>query len=239
MGCTQRSSRGGARFVLGALVSVLGVCHAQAEFSEPTLVSDGMGRATEVSLSLDTAGNAYVASVVDGVLRVDLIGPNRRSTYEIPATAPGQGEPVIAVNTLGVAYLCFSETDPDPSDIGREVYLVTNNGGQFNTPVNISEGRVDDSAPQMAIDGIGFPRVVWSRTVGESSQVVHDKKLELCHLLFVGGIGGLCQEVADIAAHEGGPRCRIASSHKLREHGTQVAQGQQMLLIELHRSVLA
>jgi PKD repeat protein len=183
-------SRIGARGILIALL-VPGMLRAQ--WAEPVRLTNGSGSATHATLTLDTGNIAFVVSVVNEMLQVDLIGPNLRSTVELPDARPGQGEPSIVTSSLGLSWLVFSQTDPDPANLGREIFLTNNNGGSFRPPFNISKSRADDHAPRLALDNLGNPHVVWAQSLGDSG----DSRRILHFVLPVSGGSGRTTEVAN------------------------------------------
>ncbi len=182
-GCGGREQEGAGQVAVGGwerllavVVScccVLAASTAWAQFNEPTVLSDGTGQATDSVIGFDAANNAYIVSVVGGELRVDLVGPNLRTSLAIPSSGLEQGEPVIVNSSRGEAFVCFSQRDADAADSGRDICLTYNGGGRFVEPVLLSDNRVDDFAPDLSLDAAGVPHLAWARALGETTRIVY------------------------------------------------------------------
>ena len=156
---------------MASVLGVLFVCcivavPGLAQFSEPALVSSGRGQVTDSTMAFDLANNAYIVSVVDEKLRIDLIGPDLRATRELPGEGFGQSQPSIATGSVGEAFIAFSQADTSPVGIGRDIYLTHNGGGRFVEPEKISDSLLDEFTPSLVLDSTAETHVVWVRGAG-------------------------------------------------------------------------
>ncbi len=129
-------------------------------------------QATQTQLALDTANNAYAASVVDDELTLTIITSIGTQDLPLNVGAGATGDPSLSTNSSGVTHLAFSQVGSDPL-LGREILLGNNTGGSFLPPENLSNNRVDDYAPQLALDLAGEPHVVWAQRVGDVPRVMY------------------------------------------------------------------
>lgn len=158
--------------ILGALAFWI-PAFLEAQFSPPRLVSDAASNAQQLAMGIDAANNVYLSSVVDEQIRVKVIGPGVDADAPIPAEASAQGDPDFATNIAGTTYLVFSQVEAASPEEGREIYLTANVGGQFSAPRPLTENRVDDHAPRLALDVDGEPHVAWVQQVGETARVFY------------------------------------------------------------------
>jgi PKD repeat protein len=167
---------------------------AFADFNEPVQLTSGTGQATQAVLAFDVADNAYIVSVVDEQIQVDLVGPNLRATVDIPGAGTGQGEPSIATGSVGEAHIAFSQLDTSAGGIGRDIYLTHNSGGAFVDPIKVSNSRLDEFAPTLVLGIDGFSHVAWARSLGESETtmvVYRDHQADTTVDVAVGGYPSL------------------------------------------------
>ncbi|HLU50051.1 MAG TPA: PKD domain-containing protein [Planctomycetota bacterium] len=142
----------------------------RAEFSPAVPITETGGGATDVALALDPANNVVLATVAGQHIQVDIIGPNLRVTREIGDASGPRSEPDLATNSLGVSFLVFVERSAAGSR--HDVWLVSNRGGQFRAPVNVSlDPSRDDRRPCVTTDNLGEPRIVWESTGIAASDV--------------------------------------------------------------------
>jgi hypothetical protein len=141
-----------------------------ADFAPLVRVSDAGGHATQAATGIDVANNAYIAIVAEERITLKGIGPGFAVNVPIPAGGLGQGDPDLATNTSGHTYLSFSQLDEDaaPGE-GREIYYTRNPGSGFQTPINISRSRADDSASRLTLDFHGKPHITWVQRVQEET----------------------------------------------------------------------
>ena len=200
--CAARSFRFGAISISCLFVGGF-AAPLWADFAAPIRITGGGGRATETVLAFDIANNAYVVSVVNERLQVDLVGPNLRATLTIPGEGTGQGEPSAVTGAVGQAFIAFSQQDQDPSGIGRDIFLTHNSGGSFVPPQPISNSPLDESAPSLVLGPDGRARIAWARSLGESEStmiVYRDLAAEQSVDVAVGGYPSLWVDAAG-AAH--------------------------------------
>ena len=161
-----------ALFVVGptrAQAGQAGVC--QGEWEEwPVTV--GAGEATQTSMEVDLAGNAYAASIVNDRLAVRVISADRQFDLELDDPGVRQGEPDFAANSLGVTYIVYTQF-AEPGGGGREIFLADNIGGFFTDPANVSDNGVDDLAPRIALDSNGAPHLTWVQRIVTISQTMY------------------------------------------------------------------
>ncbi|MBI4583420.1 MAG: PKD domain-containing protein [Planctomycetes bacterium] len=163
--------RGGLWAVLVAVSSRFAA--AQEAFSEPRQMSDGSGLAAQASLGVDLGQNAYVAMVIQSRIVVHVLGTTVDFTESPLDGVLGQGDPVVETNAVGVTYIAFTQEDDEAGAEGREILLTSNAGGRFRQPANLSSNQVDDSAPQLFIDKLGAPHLVWAQSEGFEQRVVY------------------------------------------------------------------
>jgi PKD repeat protein len=140
----------------------------RADFAPPRRLTNGTGGATDTVLAFDLANNAYIVSVINEQLIVDLVGPDLRATLDIPGDGIGQGEPYVVTGAIGEAHIAFSQLDTTPGAVGRDIYLVHNVGGSFVVPERVSNSGLDEFAPSLALDSSGVEHFAWARGLGES-----------------------------------------------------------------------
>ncbi len=145
---------------------------ATGRFGEPSLITDGTGRTSQVSFAVD-ARNVYIANVVDSRLVVTTIGPSSSFETVISDTdGLSQGDPFVESTALGRAYLVFAQEAPEVGALGREVLLADNASGEFRVVENLSQHPGDDFRPRLVLDALGNPIVVWSRFYAATDEVV-------------------------------------------------------------------
>jgi PKD repeat protein len=135
-------------------------------------VTTEAGQATQTSLEVDLASQAYVASIVDDRLAVRIISADRQFDLELKDTGVRQGEPDFAANSLGVTYMVYTQF-AEAGGGGREILLADNIGGLFTEPLNVSSNGVDDLSPRIALDSAGAPHVTWVQRIVTISQILY------------------------------------------------------------------
>ncbi len=131
------------------------------DFGPPTRITNGGRAASDCTLGVDGANNVYIVSVVNEELVVDVIGPNLRETLELPAPTGPQGSPDIISNSAGTTSIAFAQGSFLSEEVGREIYLIDNNGGRFRSFTNLSRNAFDDFSPRVDLDIRGVPHLVW------------------------------------------------------------------------------
>ncbi len=130
------------------------------------------GSTTDTRLRVDAVGNAYIANIVDSRLEVSIVSP--ATARHVAIAGNGQrGKPSIDVGADGVAFLLFTQLDPERPEFGRELYLAHNAGGSFGEPERVTHNRVDDFAPRLVLARSRSPHAVWLQRIGTSSRIVH------------------------------------------------------------------
>jgi PKD repeat protein len=168
----RRLTVGGACFLLCATSS--GVFAEASDFAAPILASDGLGNATQTTTGLDIANNAYIAGVVNDRILVKFIGPELTFDIPIPYEGLAQGDPDFETNGIGTTFLSYTQIHAGGAAQGREVYMTDNQGGgDFSTPLRLSDNPVDDFSPRLVLDFMGEPHLVWLRRVGGETQVLY------------------------------------------------------------------
>jgi len=172
--------RGGcSRLAVGGACFLLCMAHGRvfadaADFSVPVLVSDGMGNATQTTTGLDIANNAYIAGVINDKVVVKFIGPEVSFDIPIPYEGLAQGDPDFETNGIGTTFLSYTQISQAGPAQGREIYLTDNRGGgDFNTPLRLTDNPVDDYLPSLVIDLMGEPHLTWLRRVGAETQIFY------------------------------------------------------------------
>jgi len=153
---------------MAASGALLDTNSASAQFAEPVRITEGFGNVTESTMAFDLANNAYIVSVVDEKLRIDLVGPDLRASRELPGEATGQSQPSLVTGSVGDAFIAFAQNDTSEFGIGRDIYLTHNAGGRFTDPEKISDSMLDEFTPCIAIDPGAEPHIAWVRSSGDS-----------------------------------------------------------------------
>ena len=131
------------------------------EFNPEIMVSGGIGSASEPALTLDSVGNVYVVWVEAGEVYV---AAGTQPSTGAPLTNSGlvHTSPDIEVSPFGVATVVFSR-----EDFGGEIYYVSNPGGVFGSPINLSQSASGDVLPSISSAPPSVSRnVVWIRDTG-------------------------------------------------------------------------
>jgi PKD repeat protein len=143
-----------------------------AKYREPKQLSQSGGQAVQTAVGVDLTFNIYVAWTAGGEMMLDIIGIQSSSQIALTEPGLGTGDPTIVTNSIGTTFIAF--TQEDPVNLGREILLTDNFGGLFtHAPVNISQNPGDDYAPQIFLDPLGEPHLVWARRLGNKPQVVY------------------------------------------------------------------
>ena len=135
-------------------------------------VTTAAAQATQTSMEVDLASNAYAGSIVDDRLAVRVISADRQFDLEFQDPGVRQGEPDFAANSLGVTYMVYTQV-AEVGGGGREILLADNVGGFFTEPFNISNNGVDDLSPRIALDSAGAPHVTWVQRIVTISQILY------------------------------------------------------------------
>lgn len=147
---------------------------ARADFGEAVPLADEGTVASGAAIGLDPAGNAYLVSIADDQVVVEVIGPDLRLSTVVPESGAEQRTPLIVSNSRGQTFVSFSRSvAPEPGEGGadspagsREVVLTSNGGGRFLEPRAVAslDGDVDDA--KLTLDRDGQPHFVWARREG-------------------------------------------------------------------------
>ena len=100
---------------------------------------------------------------------------NSRGEVDVEVGAGiSQGDPDFATNALGVTFLTFAQTkEGAPTGEGREIYLGDNRGQAFSGADNVSNNRVDEYAPRIALGRDGEPHLAWAQQTSEGTRVLY------------------------------------------------------------------
>jgi PKD repeat protein len=145
---------------------------ARADFAEPRRVNEVGGQATQTATGIDVANNAYIASVIGERIVIRVIGPDLDVAVPMEGSGAGQGDPDFATTPGGKTFLSFSQ-QADGAGEGREILLTWNGSAGFLEPHNVSNNRVDDSAPKLVLDDLGRPHIVWAQRIQEETRVMY------------------------------------------------------------------
>ena len=76
-----------------------------------------------------------------------------RSSFSRPSASKKlpDSEPSFAAGPLGVTYLVYNQVSSEGAIFGGEIHLSTNPGGSFGAPINLSDNRIDDYAPNIVL----------------------------------------------------------------------------------------
>ena len=166
---SRRSLAGAVHLRLACLAIVLAWgSHVQAGSFNPELqVSGGNGLATGApSINVDFIDQVFLTWIEDG--EVWAVGGVDLSGGSMPATASGleHADPHVHRATTPVATIVF-QRDLLPGNGDPEIFYITNIGGTFGTPFDLSQDPLVDQHPYLACAPFGGDLdVVWERLEG-------------------------------------------------------------------------
>ncbi len=129
--------------------------------------------ASQVTLALDVANNAYIARVIDGRIEIGIVGSGFETNLVVEVSSGVQADPTVATTSAGETFVAFSESTGETPDSGRDVFLARIVGGSLSTPRNLSASDQVDHGPRIALDSRGRPHLVWTRREGGQSGIVY------------------------------------------------------------------
>jgi len=148
--------------VAAAIATLAGGAFAHP-FQAPVRVSESGGTALDPFLSLDAAAEPVIAFArADGVVlargfqafRDSIVFGSAGLIYRCPRVARGM---------LGALHLYYQENDPGEPERGGEIYGVSNPGGQWRIPGNLTRDMLDDTGLVSTSASDGRPRFAWTR----------------------------------------------------------------------------
>ncbi len=136
-------------------------------------LDDGSREASQVTLALDVANNAYVARVIEGRIAIAIVGSGFETSLVIDEGPGVQSDPAVATTSSGVTFVAFSAVPGDTPGSGRRVFVARVSGGSLGAPRDLSAGDHDDHGPRIALDSRGGPHLVWTRHDAQQSRIVY------------------------------------------------------------------
>jgi PKD repeat protein len=161
--------------LLAASLSAAGLAADLDGLGEPRTVSP-QGRAERAVLTVDALHNAFIAMQVDGKARVAAIGSSFSGDWPLSEIDIPQEAISIEVNRFEVVHVAFAREDNELGARGREIFLLSNLGGDFGLPSNITSNLIDDRSPHMALDPSGAPRLVWVQGDTEGAGLILERR---------------------------------------------------------------
>lgn len=139
---------------------------ASAQFREPTRLSSPDAELGEFALGADPFNNVHAAIVEDGhVVLTSWLASGDRQTTEI---APTAGEPELAFGSVSV-HLVYSHDPSEPNGVAaggqpsseRRICRSSRVGLSLVGPIEASQGTEGCRRPDLALDALGNPVIVW------------------------------------------------------------------------------
>ena len=157
--CDPFTAGTGLRILLCAMLSC--ACRLQAQFSPPRPLSEPGEMTSRAVLAVDSLGNAFVAAVVDGGIRVITVGSSFSAVESLSDIRISQHDPAIEAGPRGALHVAFEREDNELGAQGREIYLASRTGTSFASALNITANRLDDRSGRLALDPQGQVLMTW------------------------------------------------------------------------------
>jgi len=159
------------RWIAGLLLGIFLESPAHGQMSDPRPLTDGAVQATRARMAVDPFGIVFLATVQGSRVKVIVLGSSLFAETALSEIKIPQAEPSVVLGTRGVAHVAFTQEDNELGASGREIFLSSNPGGAFGAAKNVSQNKIDDHSPSLAVDRAGFPRIVWVQGEGSEARL--------------------------------------------------------------------
>ncbi len=145
--------------------------NSQETFTDPILVTDGSGGASQSRIAI-APGRVYIISTVGSNIAVRLFSSTSEFETTLPSEGLGQGDPSVQSTLSGGVQIAYTQEGEVHGSEGREVHLITSFGQTFSDSSNLSQHPADDYAPILTKDSFGEPVIFWTRSEDSNHEII-------------------------------------------------------------------
>ena len=178
------------RYALGVVLATSAAVGA-AEWGDPIRVGEGLSEAEGLQLAVDSGSNAFVvfSALGDSGTRgvyYSLSFGEFTTLQHISVVGRECRKPSLALGLLGGVQILFEGRSEENVDI----YHVTNRGGPFGIPTNVTNtGEADELRPVVFSNERNEIEAVWQLEENGASDIVYSRQLKDLTIIAEGGEG--------------------------------------------------